>query len=391
MKWIYSIKMTKRTLRVLPVVFLSLFCLMLIVFGCVGAIRESGRIQVGVVVPRGDMMTKALVDTVKNMGEFSSLCDFSLMEEKEGKQKLEQGEISALIVVPKDILQKIYRNDKTSISLYAPDRPTLESAIIREFAEAGTSLVLTAKAGDYTAYQMYQKYGKAGSMRKVAQDMNGRYIQFVMQQELLFENQVIDDFDQCSDEDRMVAAGVALILFLLGIPVISLRKSQSAILSLQLARKGIRPMFCILLDECLIALILFVPMFTGTLILGSILEWEMAVDVLFRSLLCGCLMYSAFLLMLQSFGHGTTGVVLMIFFAAFVQIFLAGGIFPVSVLPAFLVRVGNILPGGLMMKFIHEGIAGGKYMFDDVWVYVYGVLFLAAALCMMTANRRKCA
>lgn len=383
--------MTKRTLRVLPVIFLSMICLMVIVFGCLAAIKEKGKIQAGVVVPKEDTMAMALVNTVKNMGELSSLCNFSLMTEREGKEELEQGGISALIVVPEQILQKIYRNDKTSIALYMPEKPTLESAIIREFAEAGTSLVLTAKAGDFTAYQMYQKYKKAGTMQDVAQDMNGRYIQFVVQQENLFQDLPADDWDDWSDEDRMVAAGIALVLFLLGIPVVNLRKKQPAILSLQLARKGIHPLYSLILDVCLIAVSLFIPMFTGTLILGTMMEWEMAATALFFGLLFGCLMNAGFLLMLYASGQGTAGNVLLIFFAAFVQIFLAGGIFPISVLPQLCVRIGNLLPGGLMMKLIHQGIAGGEYSFASVGVWGYGVLFLAVALWMMAENRRKCA
>lgn len=383
--------MTKRTLRVLPVIFLSMICLMFIVFGCLAAIKEKGKIQAGVVVPKEDTMAMALVNTVKNMGELSSLCNFSLMTEREGKEELERGGISALIVVPEQILQKIYRNDKTSIALYMPEKPTLESAIIREFAEAGTSLVLTAKAGDFTAYQMYQKYKKAGTMQAVAQDMNGRYIQFVVQQENLFQDLPVDDWDDWSDEDRMIAAGISLVLFLLGIPVVNLRKKQPAILSLQLARKGIHPLYSLILDVCLIAVSLFVPMFIGTLILGTIMEWEMAATALFLGLLFGCLMNAGFLLMLYASGQGTAGNVLLIFFAAFAQIFLAGGIFPISVLPQLCVRIGNLLPGGLMMKLIHQGIAGGEYSFASVSVCGYGVLFLAVALWMMAENRRKCA
>lgn len=378
--------MTKRTLRVLPVIFLSMVCLMFIVFGCLAAIRENGRIQAGVVVPKDDTMAMALVNTVKNMGELSSLCDFSLMTEREGREELEQGEISALIVVPEQILQKIYRNDKTSIALYMPEKPTLESAIIREFAEAGTSLVLTAKAGDYTAYQMYQKYRKNGSMRKVAQDMNSQYIQFIVLQETLFGDRQVNDPDQCSDEERMVAAGIVLVLFLLGIPVTGMRKSNPAILSLQLKRKGIRPLFALLLDECLIAGSLFCAVFVGTLALSHIMEWKVSFAVLSGGLLCGCLVNAAFLLMLHSLDQGMAGNVLLIFFSAFAQIFLAGGIFPVSVLPQFCVRLGNILPGGLMMRLVHQGIAGGGSLFAGVGLCGYGVLFLLVTLWVMAEN-----
>lgn len=382
--------MTKRTLRVLPVIFLSMICLMLIVFGCLGAIRENGRIQVGVVLPEQDTMAAALVNTIKNMGELSSLCDFSQTTEKEGKDQLEQGEISALIVIPEKILQKIYQNANTSISMYMPDKPTLESAIVREFAEAGSSLILTAKAGDYTAYNMYQKYGKAGTMQDVARDMNGRYIQFVLRQETLFQDQPVTGWDELSDADRMTAAGVVLILFLLGIPVANLHKKQPAVLSLQLARKGIRPLFSTLLDVMLITFVLFFPMVTGILLLGAVQGWDIWIGALLCGLFLGCLMYAVFLAVLGASGQDVAGSGLLIFFSAPAQIFLAGGIFPVSVLPVFCVRLGNMLPGGLLIKLVHQGLTGEPHTAAVVGILGYTILFFAAALWIMAENRRRC-
>lgn len=383
--------MTKRTLRVLPVVFLSMMCLMLILFGCLEAVRENGRMKVGVTVPEQDTMAMALVNTIQDMGELSSFCDFSMVTEEEGKKKLEQGEISALIVVPEKILQKVYRNDKVSIAMYMPGKPTLESAMIREFAEAGTSLVLTAKAGDYTAYHIYQKYGKAGTMQKVAQDMNGQYIQFVIRQETLFQNRPVTGKDGMSDEERMILSGIVLVLFLLAIPVLQLRGKEAPVLSLQLARKGIRPLFSLLCNAFMIAFILWASMSAGVFYLVMMLGWKIAVGVLVCCLFLGCLLTAAALLLLYTSGQGTAGGVLLIFFASLAQIFLAGGIFPVSVLPEICVRIGNILPGGLLMRFLYQGMTGGLDLSAGMGIVIYSILFFGAALWLTGEKGRKCA
>ena len=172
MKKIYFRKMAKRTLRVLPVIFLSMAGLLILVLGCLQALKEDGKVKVGVIVPTEDTMTMAFVNTIGSMGEISSICEFSMITEQEGKEKLEQGEVSALLVIPENILQKIYRNENTKIQMYTPEEPTLDSALMQEFAETASSLVLTAKAGDFAAYNLYRKYGKEGSMKKVATDMN---------------------------------------------------------------------------------------------------------------------------------------------------------------------------------------------------------------------------
>ena len=131
MKKIYFRKMAKRTLRVLPVIFLSMAGLLVLIFGCLQALKEDGKIKVGVVVPTEDTMTMAFVNTIGSMGEISSLCEFSMTTEQEGKEKLEQGEVSALLVIPENVLQKIYRNENTMIQMYTPEEPTLDSALMQ--------------------------------------------------------------------------------------------------------------------------------------------------------------------------------------------------------------------------------------------------------------------
>lgn len=380
--------MAKRTLRVLPVIFLSMGCLLLIVFGCLGALGESGRVKMGLVMPKEDSLTMAFLNTIQNMGEISTLCDFSMMTEEEGRDQLEQGEISALLVLPENMLHKIYRNDKTTIHMYMPGKPTMESALIREFAEAGTSLVLTAKAGDYTAYNLYQRYGKSGTMQKVATDMNGNYIQFVMRQETLFSDNPVTAMDGMADGERYLVAGMVLVLFLLGIPIVQMRKKEPAILLLQLQRGGIRPLFSLVAEEVMLSIALFVVSLTGIGLMVSFMEWHISLGLLVPGLLAGSLCAAAFFLMLCASDQGTAGCVLLIFVISLLQVFLSGGIFPVYVLPKLCVRLGELLPGGMLMKCLHRGIFGGVWHFTGWFVVGYAVLFFLGAFWMRLRRGR---
>lgn len=389
MRRIYVNKMTKRTLRVLPVVFLSMVCLMLIVFGCMQAIRENGRVKVGVTISKDDSMAMALVNTVQNMDELSSFCDFSIMTEDEGRERLGQGEISALIVVPEEILQKIYRNDRTSIDIHVPGKPTLDSALLREFAEAGASLVLTAKAGDFTAYNLYQKYGRAGSMKEIATDMNGNYIQFVIQQKALFRDIPVAGVDGIADEDRMFLAGIVLILFLLMIPLLGLQKREPDILSLQLARSGVGPVFSLLINGVLFTFLLFSVLLSGAAVLFGIMGLQGVTGQFATCLFPGCVMTAALFLFLNASGQSTAGSILFVFFGSLAQIFLAGGLFPVTVLPEFCVKIGNVLPGGVLIRLLHMGISGIQWDGAVLFVFVYIFLFFAAALWITGGKRRR--
>lgn len=389
MKKIYFVKMAKRTLRVLPVIFLSMACLLILVLGCLQALKEDGKVKVGVIVPTEDTMTMAFVNTIGSMGEISSICEFSMITEQEGKEKLEQGEVSALLVIPENILQKIYRNENTKIQMYTPEEPTLDSALMQEFAETATSLVLTAKAGDFAAYNLYRKYGKEGSMKKVATDMNGNYIRFVMRQETLFTDHPIMGREGMSDEERLIVSVIILVLFLLGIPIVQLRTRQSASLSLQLARKGVSSVFSLAVDMVLIAFSLFVVLLAGVAVFAFALEMNISIRIL-PCLLLDSLCGAAFLSMFCALNQGTAGSVLAIFLVSVIQFFLSGGIFPVYALPAVCARIGEVLPGGMMMDALYSGMFYGKWRSSVVVVVIYILIFFLVSLFLKEQRRRNC-
>lgn len=360
------------------------------VFGCLQALKEDGKIKVGVVVPTEDTMTMAFVNTIGGMGEISSVCEFSMIPEQEGKEKLEQGEVSALLVIPEKILQKIYRNENTKMQVYTPEESTLDSALMQEFAETATSLVLTAKAGDFAAYNLYRKYGKEGSMKKVATDMNGDYIRFVMRQETLFTDHPIMGREGMSDEERRIVSVIILVLFLLGIPIVQLRTRQSAALLLQLARKGVSSAFSLVVDMVLISISLLVVLLTGAAVFIFALEMNLSICFLLPCLVLNSLCGAAFFSMFCASNQGTAGSVLAIFFVSVIQFFLSGGIFPSYALPEVCARVGEILPGGMLMDALYGGMFYGKWRSSVVGVVIYTLIFFLVSFLLKEQRRRNC-
>ena len=92
--------------------------------------------------------------------------------------------------------------------------PTIESALMEELVDSAVSFVLTAKAGDYAAYQLYAKYGRQGSMKTVAMDMNRNYIRFILRQETLFHEKTIKSASGMNDTTR-IFLGIMVTLFVL--------------------------------------------------------------------------------------------------------------------------------------------------------------------------------
>ena len=146
---------------VLPVIFLSMAVLLTVFFVCLSAISENSKIHIGVVVPEKGFMERGLLEYVSNMADTKTLCEFRELSETEAKEQLDEGKVAAYVTLPENLLEKIYRNEKTSVHMTTAKTPTIESALMEELVDSAVSFVLTAKAGDY-AYQLYAKYGERG-------------------------------------------------------------------------------------------------------------------------------------------------------------------------------------------------------------------------------------
>ena len=206
--------MAKRTVMVLPVIFLSMAVLLTVFFVCLSAISENSKIHIGVVVPEKGFMERGLLEYVSNMADTKALCVFWELSETEAKEQLDEGKVAAYVTLPENLLEKIYRNEKTSVHITTAKTPTIESALMEELVDSAVSFVLTAKAGDYAAYQLYAKYGRQGSMKTVAMDMNRNYIRFVLRQETLFHEKTIKSASGMNDTTR-IFLGIMVTLFVL--------------------------------------------------------------------------------------------------------------------------------------------------------------------------------
>ena len=77
----YLKKMAKRTVMVLPVIFLSMAVLLTVFFVCLSAISENSKIHIGVVVPEKGFMERGLLEYVSNMADTKALCVFRELSE----------------------------------------------------------------------------------------------------------------------------------------------------------------------------------------------------------------------------------------------------------------------------------------------------------------------
>ena len=252
--------------------------------------------------------------------------------------------------------------------------------------DSAVSFVLTAKAGDYAAYQLYAKYGRQGSMKTVAMDMNRNYIRFVLRQETLFHEKTIKSASGMNDTTRIFLGIMVTLFVLLGAILISLRERPTALLLGLLKGKKINPVDTLFFDVLLNGGVLFLCMTAGfygfAALLGVKVTMLNTCGIVFGSFCAACL-----LACVVPYGRANAGQILFLFVFAVVQFVLLGGAFPDYILPKILVSIGKILPGGVFVDLLHAEMKGQIFSSSLIYVLMYGVCFFCLALWRMKRKR----
>ncbi len=382
MKAQYVMKMIKRALRVLPIIFVSMIFTVGIALGCVYAVKESGKIRVGVVKPKGDMLSAGFVGYIEEMESLNSSCAFvEYKSEEEGKELLEQGEITALVVVPKGLVEDVARDKISRLKMYLPDTATLETGIMKEITQALTSYVHYTKVGDNTVYDLYQKQGKNFDKRKeLVFSINGKYMNFVISQEEMFKNRYARANDGIQDMHRYIIAGFLFLFLLLGIPAAGMVRKIPRSLEMQLSRKGIGFSFMTMVSVGLLAMCLYFNGFLALLAICKFFQINATVWALMVGLLIISITTAGMFIVFYTASKGLTGAVLTIFLTTVLQIFLMGGLIPEYMLPDMLIQIGDFLPAGLMMQVLWRSFFQGCLGIEVLWLFLYGMVFFGIAI-----------
>ena len=299
---------------------------------------------------------------------------------------MDEGKVAAYVTLPENLLEKIYRNEKTSVHITTAKTPTIESALMEELVDSAVSFVLTAKAGDYAAYQLYAKYGRQGSMKTVAMDMNRNYIRFVLRQETLFHEKTIKSASGMKDTTRIFLGIMVTLFVLLGTILISLRERPTAVLLGLLKGKKINPVDTLFFDILLNGGVLLICMTAGFYGFAALLGVKVTMlnmcGIVFGSFCAACL-----LACVVPCGRANAGQILFLFVFAVVQFVLLGGAFPDYMLPKILVGIGKILPGGVFVDLLHAEMKGQIFSPSLIYVLMYGVCLFCLALWRMKRKR----
>jgi len=180
---------------------LAVVCLMAagVIAFCAGALRDSHggeyKLKIGYTA-KEDRITNLAVSYVQSMESVKSLCSLEAVTEQEGKQLLQEGDLSALIVLPQDVINEILSGSNTPATLYLPESygHVVSGMLFEELAAAGIGMLGTAQAEIYAADAILQELSEMsgyGLVQSMYDDINRFNLQAVTGREKLFRKRVL--------------------------------------------------------------------------------------------------------------------------------------------------------------------------------------------------------
>lgn len=346
----------KRALKRLPHIYagaIALFFLM----GAIALLSSrtlygdavTGRIAVGVILPGQDVLAEKVISMVSSLGSVKSLCDFEYVDEEEGLERLNRGELYAVMQIPEEFVQDIMDGTNTPVRILLPADAGLEGKIFRELTDAGARTLSASQAGIYAGGELCRLYGLDSSIGRLEADLNKIYLGYSLPRNDYFRHRTER---ATKDVDTVQFYGISacvLFLILCAIPASGYLLPRRPVFTRKLALNGIGCPLRVGARVLGLALLLTaVALPVAAVCIGK--SWIAGGLMTVVVLILVCLAASSLVALCYQAAGTLMGGIILLFLAGVGQHFLAGGFLPLVFLPETVRRLALFLPSTILME-----------------------------------------
>lgn len=312
-------------------------------------------VDVGVAIPEDETQAKAVVRFISAMDSVESVCNFEYLSQAGAMEKLYDGEIQAVIVLPESLYDDMYMGRKGKISVYLPKQASFQVQVFQELLSDGVSLLETAEAGVLAARDMAEAGFSKMEPNKAAESISYSYIECALNREDLFDKNVYSPLGQMNLYQYYFAAAVSVWLLMSGPNYSFLYQGQSRAVEQKLRVLG--------LGAVKVSVIKILVMANLSWVLGIIAylsgclfsKWRKSYFIWFhKETLLWLVPVSIaaavyFHIIFSFFGRGMQGTVFLLIANALMTL-SAGVVVPLTYLPGAVGKIGQYFP----LSFLHQ-------------------------------------
>jgi len=332
--------------------------------------RMFQAIDVGVAVPEGEKETKAVLRFLSAMESAESVCNFRYFPENEAKEKLYEGEVQAVIVLPESLYEDMYSGEKGRIAVYLPEDPPFRVQVFRELLADGVSLLTTAEAGVLAASDLagtdaiaYGERDETGFPKmkpyEAANFISYEYIQCALGRDNMFDEYVYSPLGQMDLYQYYFATAASVLLLMSGLNYSFLYQGNSRAVEQKLRVMGLGTVKASFIKILVMAnaswLLAAASYLAGCLFSRwgkfDFIWFHGSVLLLLIPVSIGAAFY--FHAVYSVFGKGMQGAVFLLSVNA-VMVLCSGVVIPLAYLPEAVRRVGQYLPLNFLRQYCAE-------------------------------------
>lgn len=390
----------KRTFLLMPAMLLEagilLIILCTIAFG-VGKLlyKDSSIVQIDVAIieEEENPLTELAVNYVQGMESISKSCKFTIVTKEEGFSMLEDGKAAAVIYLPEGMIEGILNGNNVPAQVFFPEDAGIESALLKELADAGIQMLRVAQAEIYGVYDTAKNYGALGRISALEADIDMYNLAFALDRLALFKTQHLSATGSLTFLQYGISSGSIFFLLLIGMACYPMMQPYPDALRRQLKRSGIgigRQCFGKwLCGLCSIAMssLFFLFLVKGIMSMLGYSAWlpeiglrQMGTAVII--LICT----ATFIFMIFQIANSGSTAILILFFISTLMIYFSGGIMPSAFLPRIVQSIGKFLPTTYLIEAAGSMYLGGVKGKTIGLLILYTFVFGAASY----GIRRRC-
>lgn len=379
---------------------------------------DGYKLKIGYVAEENQLTTLA-VSYVQGMESVRSLCGLEAVTEQEGKRLLEDGELSALVVLPEDIINEILSGSNAPAILYLPGQRdgavsgglrAVGGMLFEELASAAMGMLGTAQAEIYASdailRELSAEYGAEifgdGFLQSMYDDINKFNLQVAAGREKLFRTRTLSVTENDTYAVYYGSALFTIYMMFAGLFFGGFCKRGSLQQTMADRRVGVGYAAQLtarcLAGIALTAVVLMMPFLV--LILLCIIPKagsELTIRVTWQGL-AGLLLISGFMtvyfMMIYQIVEKRGSALVVMGVSAILQAYLSGCLIPSVLLPEAVADAGQLLPAAMVKKGFTILFTGDTQPFFYVagGLCVWGMcLFLCTVLSMRAGERNRSA
>lgn len=355
--------------------------------------EKKQKVEIGLVGDLSDSYLGFGIYAIKNMDSSRFAVEFRTMTQKEAAAELSAGELSAYVWIPDGFMDSIARGENKQITYVTSSGSVgLGTIIMNELAETISTLLTESENAIYGMRKFVKENGMQDRLGKATDDMNLRYINFLLNRTKLYELKVIGVSNQLSMIGYYVCSIVLFFLLLWGINGAALLIRKDAALPRLLAARG-QGAACQVLGEYLAYLALMLASLFGIAVIlqigmkitgFQIPEWngkEGAVLLHFMiRIIPVAAMLSAFQLWLYETVSGMVSGILLQFLCSLCLGYLSGCFYPLYFFPESIGKLARVLPTGIALKYMDSCLISQAALGKLAAILLYLNFFLLLAI-----------